>query len=759
LLRKTLERLCDPNCLESYCHNIHLVRHDVAGTANNSPLYSLYSALRSTTAADPNWLDTHRSYFEDFIEMVVNDVTCIHLMLCTFLPSSVTPEGPSYPGWSTSLYSLRDEWKRRYTDAALAAKKGNSAALSDSYWRFCLAASEDAYFVTDFGDVGSETDVWNNCERILVQLFMQFIDLDSRLDPQTSSRGHGRRDAAEKQRQALDIVRKYTPPNVRAACLIRCQRWDEAVQVLDQANASLDACMLAVIHDIWGLSPRYEGKDGLSVGVGAYVIKAFLSPAFPLLPACYLGWQPHLPHASIYLFVTMALCLDSVVVNRLQVLYEVLESAGPTTKKFLVSGEGGKALTAGSKLTQQLIGWLLLHVFDDPETPRESKAARAHVIGHLLSPILDQIGFDSGVEGCSQGFDTQFLYEYFHEIWKICAGHLDSISRQNPVHLVETGDARLQSGQFDKWAECIMKALVFCVPAPSQCSPESTPFLVPPECLTQQRRAVLQAVTAHLTDLFSCPNGDYAALAASLDGYSQSYGSGSWFKCTVVGSEAGYCVEFANPKLQYIFQMLAVARAFRAHSDGFDAQRVLDIITGRPDVYNATSTCDDEDDGFNRVPDSSSGVFRDILLPVVGSTRDGVFTFTARDEFAACDGDDDGRDVVPDVLLWLLPPFDHVVSKPGRFQGQITRVPLHPAICRTGNPFIFSSQKGAVDARCRHQPAQQDCTSVAVRSGSPLFVGTRSCRRCEPCLQRCLRHSSLLTRAASPSPPVGFSRG
>ena len=110
------------------------------------------------------------------------------------------------------MFSLRDEWRTRYADLALSAKRGEGSSLSESYCRFVHAASDDSYFVTDFGDVGSETDVWNNCERILVHLFMQFIDLDARLEQ--TARGHGRRDVAEKQRQALDIVRKYTPANV-----------------------------------------------------------------------------------------------------------------------------------------------------------------------------------------------------------------------------------------------------------------------------------------------------------------------------------------------------------------------------------------------------------------------------------------------------------------------------------------------------------------------------------------------------------------
>ena len=145
--------------------------------------------------------------------------------------------------------------------------------------------------------------------------------------------------------------------------------------------------------------------------------------------------------------------------------------------------------------------------------------------------------------------------------------------------------------------------------------------------------------------------------------------------------------------------MLAVARAFQMHCDGHTAQQVLDAITGRPDAYNDCSPAGD-DDGFNRVPDSTSRCFRDVILPVVGRNCGGVVTFTARDEFAAFDGDEQyGRIVFPmggpDELFWLLPPFDHTVSKAGRFYGQVTRVPLHPAICRNGMSFFFSSRAAA----------------------------------------------------------------
>jgi hypothetical protein len=136
--------------------------------------------------------------------------------------------------------------------------------------------------------------------------------------------------------------------------------------------------------------------------------------------------------------------------------------------------------------------------------------------------------------------------------------------------------------------------------------------------------------------------------------------------------------------------MLAVARAFQAHCDSATASQVLDIVTGRPDVYNLTLPADPEEDGFNRVPNSSNGSFRDILLPVVAekvTLGDNFLIFTHRDENAYKSGDvgpvHDQRAAFPDTLLWLLPPFDHSICK-GRFLGQIARVPLHPAVCRAG---------------------------------------------------------------------------
>jgi hypothetical protein len=654
LLRKTLEKLYDHECPESYCYNIKFVRNDAASTVNNSPLYALYSALRATPSSDPNWLEIHKGYFEDFIEMVVLDVTNIHLMLCTFMPSNLKHDDPVVKGWSSSLSSLREEWRRRYDALAQSVfKDGNR--LSESYYNFLHAASEDSFFITDLGDLGSETDVWNNCERVLVLVFMHFIDLVARLDTQQNARSQGRRDAADKQRQALDIVRKYTPASVRAACLIRSQRWEEAVRVLDQADASLDACMLAVINDVWGLTPRYERKDGLSVGVGGYMIKAFLSPSFPLLPASYLNWRPSsfrdlCPHASIYLFVTMALCLDAGVMNRLQAKYNVDWSEPEDDAMGAVSKEPQKALisssfknlTAGSSLTQQLVGWLLLHVFDDPDRPRDTRAARGHVISDLLVPILKQVGLplqNSSGKECF-GFDDQFIFDYLHGIWKCCAGHLDIISRQKPIFLIEAAEANLLCVQFDKWAECIMKALTFCVPEPSKCTPESSPLLVPPSFFTQERRATLQAITVHLTELFSAALDQAPPLNPAmpdilldskkelfrkLNQYTQTSGSDTWFKSASHRSQG---VEFANPKLQYIFQMLAVARAFLAHADGSHAPDVLDIITGRPKIFNSGSE-------FNKVASSVLGngtEWPGFLLPVTVCTyMDVSYFFTQRE--------------------------------------------------------------------------------------------------------------------------------
>jgi hypothetical protein len=657
LLRKTLEKLYDHECPESYCYNIKFVRNDAASTVNNSPLYALYSALRATPPSDPNWLEIHKSYFEEFIEMVVLDVTNIHLMLCTFMPSNLKHDDPVCKGWSSSLASLREEWRRRYETLAQSVfKDGNQ--LSESYYNFLHASSEDSFFITDLGDLGSETDVWNNCERVLVLVFMHFIDLVARLDAQTSARGQGRRDAADKQRQALDIVRKYTPASVRAACLIRSQRWEEAVMVLDQADASLDACMLAVINDVWGLTPRYERKDGLSVGVGAYVIKAFLSPSFPLLPASYLNWQPPsfrdlCPHASIYVFVTMALCLDAGVSNRLQAKYihdssESEDAMGaasdePQTKKALISSSN-KNLTAGSALTQQLIGWLLLHVFDSADCPRDTRAAREHVISNLLVPILNQVGLPLPNSSGGCGFDDQFKFDYLHGIWKCCAGHLDIISRHKPIFLIEAAEAHLLCVQFDKWAECIMKALTFCIPEPSMCIPDSSPLLVPPSFFTQDRRAALQTITDHLTGIFSVDALDQAPplnpvfgadillhskeeLFRKLNEYTHTPGSDSWFKSASFRSQQ---VEFANPKLQYIFQMLAVARAFLAHASGLQADDVLDIITGRPKIFNSGGE-------FNKVAKSSDlgdgAEWPSFLLPVtVCSYKDDSYFFTQREQ-------------------------------------------------------------------------------------------------------------------------------
>ncbi len=726
--------------------------------ANNSPLYALHALLAATPASDPNWLEIHRTHFEDFIEMIVHDVTSIHLMLCTFLPSNNPPDDAVHEGWFYSLASLRDEWRRRYS--VLASK---SQSASENYYRFEHAASDDSYFVTDLADVGSETDVWNNCERVLVHIFMLFIDLDARLTTLSSSRGRNRREVADKQRHALDIVRKYTPVNVRAACLIRCQRWDEAVQVLDQADATLDACMLAVMNDVWGLSPRYENKDGLSVGVGGQVVKAFLSPSFPLLPACYLNWQPldrqFCPHASIYVFVTLALCLDAAVMHRLKANFE------PSAVDAEPADDGGMSddtahrslalfadaensgLSAGCSLTQQLIGWLLLHVFDDPENPKATKLSRKHVINDILAPVLRQLGVDST---SPSGFIDQFNLDYVNQIWKHCASHLDLISRQNPMHLIEAGLAYFNSVQFDKWADCIMNALVFCVPDPSTCLSASAHFLVPPSFFTQERRAVLQEVTQHLTELFSCmldsshgltvpPNIDPSDMrdlyiealdarelldrAADADeadearnvveiaekqvdpfiqckrefndrinSFSQFPSSGSWLKSKAAGS-----YEFAAPKLQYILQMLAVARAFQAHADGYKADRVLDVLTGRPEEF-------DTDYGFNSQRQSyraGGSQWPSILLPVVSSihTHDNIYHFFVqqpRDLLKGCYspfptglgrldglGRFDNSDALEPDLSWLLPPYDEE-SREEDGVYRVHRLPLHPAVYLNG---------------------------------------------------------------------------
>ncbi len=706
--------------------------------------------------------------------MIVHDVTAIHLMLCTFLPSNLKHDDAEHAGWYCSLSSLREEWRRRYCD--LMNSTISQADSRNLYCHFERAAGDDSYFVTDFADVGSETDVWNNCERVLVRVFMLFIDLNARLTSQSSARGQNRRADADKQREALNIVRKYTPANVKAACLIRCQRWEEAVQVLDQADMAPDACMLAVMCDVWGMCPRYELRDGLSVGVGGYVIKAFLSPSFPLLPACYLNWQQSqfCPHASIYVFVTLALCLDAGIMNRLQASFikeasdedmDGDDNAGSTQLALFSDAETG--LRAGSRLTQQLIGWLLLHVFDDPENPRATKVSREHVINDILAPILKQAGVDSTHP---DGFNDQFNFQYVNEIWKHCAGHLELIARQAPLHLIEAGNAHFNSVEFDKWADCIMNALVFCVPDPSLCESSSATFLVASSFFTQERRAVLQEVTTHLTELLSCPlhapdweddvrecgfhhlymlskqNHDKSyymnALFASevaeeakanahvsnyheilretehacdeagtvadpffiskklydykINNYTQTPGSGSWLK-----SRAGGALEHANPKLQYILQMLAVARAFQAHADGIKAGRVLDIITGRPEDFNEERTGPDGGKKvmFNSVRSSrKDGTdWPSIIMPVVAGTCDNVSYFFVQPPFEDVDGNvvhsplpcglgrfqlADERQFEPD-LSWLLPPHDEEQD------GQPLRVPLHPAVCLHGTLKYF----------------------------------------------------------------------
>lgn len=750
LLRKTLEKLYDQECPESYCYNIKFVRPDAFhAAANNSPLYVLHAALVGVPTSDPHWLDIHRSYFEEFIEMVVHDVTSIHLMLCTFLPSKQTGDNV-HEGWYYSLPALRDEWRRRYADLADKAKS-QQAERSENHYRLEHAASDDSYFITDLADVGTETDVWNNCERVLVRIFMMFIDLDSRLILQPNSRAHNRKEVADKQRTALEIVRKYTPPHVRATCLVRCQRWDEAVQVLDKADASLDACMLAVMNDVWGLCPRYEHKDGLSVGVGAYVIKAFLSQSFPLLPACYFNWQPYAPfcpHAAIYVFVTLALCLDAAVMNRLKAVFLPDEGAridGSEVVTALFDVGDSKALRAGCRLTQQLIGWLLLHVFDDPEIPRATQVARRHVIYDILEPILTQVGKEPGKDG----FQLTFMFDYVCEIWKHCATHLEMLSRLNPIHLVEAGHAHFQSGQFDKWADCIIKALVFCVPDPSACNLDSPLFLVSPSFFSQERRAVLQEITRHLTDIFSVklenpcfydakpkpcePDPNWLSKNVFADGINmctQIPGSGTWLK-------SGTCEEheFANPKLQYIFQMLAVARAFQAHADGFKAGNVLDIITGRPEDFDIVEASKVVALNAIRCSHRDDVEWPSIIMPVVCSSfndvsyfftqhpRDIIFDDERNPLFAyspfPCGlhwrqlADKDGRKYGKDEIVyereadlsWLLPPFDEEQI------GQCLRVPLHPAVCLHGMLLAPTVSFCLISAFCRyqHQPQQLCC--------------------------------------------------
>ena len=117
LLRKTLDRLHDPDCPESYCYQIRSVRTDTS-SPDSSPLHALYAALVQTSN-EPNWLDVHRSLFETFIEMVVNDITSMHLLLCTLLPSDAAHIDTPHPGWALSLASLRQEWRRRYHALAL----------------------------------------------------------------------------------------------------------------------------------------------------------------------------------------------------------------------------------------------------------------------------------------------------------------------------------------------------------------------------------------------------------------------------------------------------------------------------------------------------------------------------------------------------------------------------------------------------------------------------------------------------------------
>lgn len=358
------------------------------------------------------------------------------------------------------------------------------------------------------------------------------------------------------------------------------------------------------------------------------------------------------------------LCIASKLISsREAVDGGMSDDAAPRSLALFADAENS-GLRAGCSLTQQLIGWLLLHVFDDPENPRATKLSRKHVISDILAPVLRQLGVDST---SASGFVHQFNLNYVNQIWKHCASHLDLISRQNPMHLIEAGLAYFNSVQFDKWADCIMNALVFCVPDPSMCMSGSAHFLVPPSFFTQERRAVLQEVTGHLTELFSCVLDSSEGLtvpadikdlfiealdarelldravaaAVDVDKYrddaeiaekqadpfihckgqfneainscTQVPSSGSWLKSKAAGSD-----EFAAPKLQYILQMLAVARAFQAHADGYKADRVLDILTGRPEEFDTSYA------GFNSQRHSyraGRSQWPSILLPVVSSVH------------------------------------------------------------------------------------------------------------------------------------------
>ena len=294
-------------------------------------------------------------------------------------------------------------------------------------------------------------------------------------------------------------------------------------------------------------------------------------------------------------------CLNDDSASREAVDGGMSDDAAPRSLALFADAENS-GLSAGCSLTQQLIGWLLLHVFDDPENPRATKLSRKHVISDILAPVLRQLGVDST---SASGFVHQFNLNYVNQIWKHCASHLDLISRQNPMHLIEAGLAYFNSVQFDKWADCIMNALVFCVPDPSMCMSGSAHFLVPPSFFTQERRAVLQEVTGHLTELFSCvldssegltvpPNIDPRdvkdlfiealdarelldrAVAAAVDvdkyrddaeiaekqadpfihckgqfneainSYTQVPSSGSWLKSKAAGSEEFAAIHFAN---------------------------------------------------------------------------------------------------------------------------------------------------------------------------------------------------------------------
>jgi hypothetical protein len=332
------------------------------------------------------------------------------------------------------------------------------------------------------------------------------------------------------------------------------------------------------------------------------------------------------------------------------------------TQLVTVSQDDACCPTAACRLSQQMIGWLLLHVFDDPGVPLNSEGAKAHVISDLVAPILERIGEDSATP---QGFDDDFKSDYLKQIWTHCSVHLDLIARKNPIHLIEAGAAHIQSLQFDKWAECIMKALVFCVPEPSECCLKLPSSLVPQSFFSQERRAILTAVTEHLTRLFSVQlnqkpshdivssnESDLEMFAAMIDRFRDPFSPKSWFKSYALNNDSPHDpLEVAHPKLQYILQMLAVARAFQAQADAFAPQDVLGIVTGR----------------FGMLHDavSSAAHAPQIFLPVVAGYHEGACYFF--------------RNADSKAINWLLPPYDDVQG------GQPCRLHMHPAVCRNGD--------------------------------------------------------------------------